>query len=401
MNILVINCGSSSLGFKVYRSKDNHTGEAIAWGKARNVATRTQAESSIDWVVEKTEGKKTIPLDSHRAAATEVLSLLAKHPIQIDAVGHRFVHGGELFKSTTLINEETMEKLLECLPLAPIHNPNSYSVIEACMECLPAARQFAVFDTAFHSSMPPEAREYAIPRNLAQAYGLRKYGFHGLSYQYVSRKAAELLHKSLNEVKLILCHLGTGGSSVCAFSNGHSIATSMGFSPLAGLVMSTRCGDIDAEVVLELARRGLSTGEIEEILNDRSGLIGLSGYSSNLAEIIEAAEAGNDDCRLAYAVYADRLKFYLGAYTWHLNGADAVVFTDDIGVKSWKLREKVCSNADNLGIHFDADANRQATRGSGELVSTPDSPTKVMVLATDEESVIFNEVMKKIDQPSA
>lgn len=230
MNILVINCGSSSLGFKVYRSKDNHTGEAIAWGKARNVATRTQAESSIDWVVEKTEGKKTIPLDSHRAAATEVLSLLAKHPIQIDAVGHRFVHGGELFKSTTLINEETMEKLLECLPLAPIHNPNSYSVIEACMECLPAARQFAVFDTAFHSSMPPEAREYAIPRNLAQAYGLRKYGFHGLSYQYVSRKAAELLHKPLNEVKLILCHLGTGGSSVCAFSNGHSIATSMGFS---------------------------------------------------------------------------------------------------------------------------------------------------------------------------
>lgn len=401
MNILIINCGSSSLGFKVYRSKDNEPGVVIGSGKARNVATRTQAESSIDWVINDTNGKKTIALDSHRAAANEVLSILAEHQVQIDAVGHRFVHGGELFKSTALINEEVMAKLEKCLPLAPIHNPNSYSVIEVCIERLPTARQFAVFDTAFHSSMPPEAREYAIPRNLAQAYGLRKYGFHGLSYQYVSRKTAELLHKPMNEIQLIMCHLGTGGSSVCVFAGGQSIATSMGFSPLAGLVMSTRCGDIDAEVVLELARRGLSTGEIEEILNDRSGLIGLSGYSSNLAEIIEAAETGNEDCALAYAVYADRLKFYLGAYSWYLNGADAVVFTDEIGVRSWKLREKVCDNVENLGIHFDADANRRATRGTGELITTPDSPTKVMVVATDEESVIFDEVMKRIDQPSA
>jgi acetate kinase len=385
------------LGFKVYRTEKNGGGKVIASGKARNVATHTQAESSIGWKIDPDEGKIVTPLDSHLKAINEVLSLLSDRQVGIDAVGHRFVHGGELFKSTTLIDDAAMQKLQKCLPLAPIHNPNSYSVIEVCKERLPGTPQYAVFDTAFHSSMPAEAREYAIPRNLAQAYGLRKYGFHGLSYQYVSRKAAELLRKPLNEVKLIMCHLGTGGSSVCAFADGHSVETSMGYSPLAGLVMSTRCGDIDAEVVLELARRGLSTGEIEDILNDRSGLLGLSGYSSNLAEIIEAAENGNKDCLLAYQVYADRLKFYLGAYTWYLNGADAVIFTDDIGVKSWKLREKVCSNADRLGIRLDADTNRKATTGNGELISTPDSMTRVIVVATDEESVIFTEVLEQID----
>ncbi len=397
MNILIINCGSSSLGFKVYRTEKEGGGKVIASGKARNVATHTQAESSINWMIDHKEGKKVTPLDSHRAAINEVLSLLKERQVGIEAVGHRFVHGGELFKSTTLIDDAAMQKLQKCLPLAPIHNPNSYSVIEVCKERLSGTPQYAVFDTAFHSSMPAEAREYAIPRNLAQAYGLRKYGFHGLSYQYVSRKTAELLHQPLYEVKLIMCHLGTGGSSVCAFADGHSVETSMGYSPLAGLVMSTRCGDIDAEVVLELARRGLSTGEIEDILNDRSGLLGLSGYSSNLAEVIEAAENGNKDCLLAYQVYADRLKFYLGAYTWYLNGADAVIFTDDIGVKSWKLREKVCSNADRLGIRLDVDANRKATSGDGELISIPESMTRVMVVATDEESVIFTEVLEQID----
>ena len=392
MNILVINCGSSSLGFKVYQADGDGKSRVIAAGKARNVATQTKAAPTIEWVIGGTEGNKSCALDSHRAATGEVLSLLQEHKVEIDAVGHRFVHGGELFKSTTRIDTAALETLRECLPLAPIHNPNSFSAIEVCLERLPEAAQFAVFDTAFHSSMPIAAREYAIPRDVAEKYGLRKYGFHGLSYQFVSRKAAELLGKPLDEVKLIMCHLGTGGSSVCAFAGGHSVATSMGFSPLAGLVMSTRCGDIDAEAVLELLRKGYTVDEVETMLNNRSGLLGLSGYSSNLAEVIEAAESGNEECRLAYEVYADRLKFYLGAYTWLLNGADAVVFTDDIGIKSWKLREKVCSNVDILGIRLDVDANRNSTSGDGKNIATPDSRTSVLAVATDEESVIYSEV---------
>ena len=225
---------------------------------------------------------------------------------------------------------------------------------------MPGIPQFAVFDTAFHSQMPVEAYRYALPLEIGRKFGLRKYGFHGLSYQYVSRKAAQFLGKPLNSVKLIMCHLGTGGSSVTAFTGGHSIDTSMGYSPLAGLVMSTRCGDIDAEVVLELIRQGFSADEVENILNNQSGLIGLSGYSSNLAEVMEAAEHGNEDCRIAYEVYANRLKYYLGAYTWLLGGADAIVFTDDIGVRSWKLREKVCSGVENLGILIDIMENRNA-----------------------------------------
>lgn len=396
VNILVINCGSSSLGFKVYRADPDGKGTVIAAGKARNVATQTQAAPVIEWVIGGDEGKTNCNLDSHRIAAQRILSLLKERHVEINAIGHRFVHGGEYFKSTTRINQATLDTLRECLPLAPIHNPNSYHVIQECLEWLPDVPQFAVFDTAFHASLRPAAREYAIPRELANQYGLRKYGFHGLSYQYVSQKAAELLEKPLNEVKLIMCHLGTGGSSVCAFANEQSIETSMGFSPLAGLVMSTRCGDIDAEVVLELLRKGFTVTEVEEILNNQSGLLGLSGYSSNLAEVIEAAEAGNENCRLTYEVYANRLRFYLGAYTWLLNGADAVVFTDDIGIKSWKLRERVCTNVENLGIRLDVEANRNSTNGDGKNIATADSRTKVLAIATDEESVIFREVLKLV-----
>jgi acetate kinase len=216
VNILVINCGSSSLGFKVYRSDPDGQEMVIAAGKARNVATQTQAAPVIEWVIGGIEGKKNCKLDTHRKAAEKTLSLLKENKIEIDADGHRFVHGGEHFKSTPG-SPSTLDTLIKCLPLAPIHNPNSYNVIEVCLERLPAAAQFAVFDTAFHASLQPTAREYAIPRDLANQYGLRKYGFHGLSYQFVSRKAAEL-GQTLNEVKSS-CALGTGGSSVCAFTN--------------------------------------------------------------------------------------------------------------------------------------------------------------------------------------
>ena len=294
MNILVVNCGSSSLGFKVYQTNGSENSKLFLAGKARNVATQTKAEALIEWVQDGIKQERRCPLPSHQAAAHEMLVILKEHKILIDAVGHRFVHGGELFKATTRVDEHSLSGLKQVLPLAPIHNPNSFSAIQVCLDGLPGIPEFVVFDTAFHAALPVEAREYALPRDLADRYGLRKYGFHGLSYQCVSARAAALLEQPLDQVKLIMCHLGTGGSSVCAFTDGHSVETSMGFSPLAGLVMSTRCGDIDAEVALELVRQGMPADEVSRILNNKSGLIGLSGFSSNLAEIIDAAEAGDD-----------------------------------------------------------------------------------------------------------
>lgn len=394
MNVLVINCGSSSLSFKVYQNDGAGNDKVVIAGKARNVATRTMAEPVIEWSIGGENHSRRCALPTHRAAALEVLALLRNEKIRVDAIGHRFVHGGEIFQATTRIDDRSLSGLRDCLPLAPIHNPNSFSVIEVCLQALPQAAQFAVFDTAFHAHLPPAARAYALPVDLAEHYGLRKYGFHGLSYQFVSQRAAEVLGNPLNEVKLIMCHLGTGGSSVCAFAEGHSIETSMGFSPLAGLVMSTRCGDIDAEAVLELVRAGRSADEVSHLLNHASGLIGLSGYSSNLAEVIEAAEAGDARCRLAYQVYVNRLQHYLGAYTWQLGGADAIVFTDDIGVSSWKLREDVCGWVERLGVKLDQQANRQAGTDQASRISLPDSGTEVLVIPTDEEKVIFEEVMR-------
>jgi acetate kinase len=393
MNILIFNCGSSSQSFKVYQVADDGQSAVLASGKAQNVATRTQAQPKIDWKIAGQPGSRACDLSTHRLAAQAILAILKEAQVAIDAVGHRFVHGGELFQRTARIDAETLPKLRECLPLAPIHNPNSYSVIEVCLEQLPGVPQYAVFDTAFHAQMPAEARTYALPRELADKYGFRKFGFHGLSYQYVSAQAADIVGKRLDAVKLILCHLGTGGSSVAAFQDGRSIDTSMGYSPLPGLVMSTRCGDLDTEIVLELVRKGFAADEIEKLLNQQSGLIGLSGFSSNLAEVIEAAEQGNANCQLAFDVYVHRLKTYLGAYTWLLGGADAIVFTDDIGVKSWKLREKVCSGVEGLGILLDADANRSAPLDRPSRVSREGSRTQLLVVPTDEELVIVREVL--------
>ena len=396
MNILVVNCGSSSLGFKVYQTTGSDDSKVILAGKARNVATQTKTQPRIEWSQDGGMQSRECPLPSHQAAAQEMLTILRENKIHPDAVGHRFVHGGELFNATTRVDARSLGGLTQVLPLAPIHNPNSFSAIQVCLEELPGVAEFVVFDTAFHASLPVEASTYALPRDLADRYGLRKYGFHGLSYQYVSTRAAALLEQPLEQIKLIMCHLGTGGSSVCAFANGHSMETSMGFSPLAGLVMSTRCGDIDAEVALELVRRGMPADEVSSVLNNQSGLIGLSGYSSNLAEIIEAAEAGDEACRIAYEVYARRLKLYLGAYTYLLNGADGIVFTDDIGVTSWKLREKVCSGADRLGIRLDAVLNRRATDYHPAFIQSMQSSVKILVLPTNEEQVILEEVLRML-----
>jgi len=398
MNIAIINCGSSSQSIKVYAVDKNGKAAVLASGKARNVATVTREEARVDFLVNGSSQSYEVKLPSHRQAALECLSILSQHGIPIDAAGHRFVHGGRELTRTTRVTPDSQKLLEECLPLAPIHNPNSYAVVQVYREQLPAIPQYVVFDTAFHAGMPQAARLYALPVALADQYGFQKYGFHGLSYQYVSAKAASLLGIPFEKVKLIMCHLGTGGSSVAAFAEGHTVDTSMGYSPLTGLVMSTRCGDLDAEVVLELMRQGQTAAEISQILNNQSGLIGLTGYSSNLAEVIAAAEAGNERCQLAYAAYATRLKNYIGGYYWQMNGADAIIFTDDVGTHCWQLRERVCAGVENLGIRFDREANREAKPDQVQFLNPPDSQVRIISMPTDEESVILQEVMQAMKE---
>jgi acetate kinase len=338
-----------------------------------------------------------VELPTHQAAALECLKIFDRFGITIDAIGHRFVHGGKWLTSTTRLTPKTMGLVEKCLPLAPIHNPNSYSVVQVYSKAFPTVPQFLVFDTAFHAGMPVAARQYALPFALAEEYGFQKYGFHGLSYQYVSARAAELLGIPLGKIKLIMCHLGTGGSSVAAFADGHSVETSMGYSPLPGLVMSTRCGDLDPEIVLELVRQGRTIDEIESLLNNHSGLIGLSAYSSSLAEIIDAVDRGNERCGIAYEVYSNRLKNYIGGYYWQMNGANAIIFTDDIGTRCWQLREKVCGSVEYLGIKLDRKSNREANPEQELFLNSPESKTKILCMPTNEESIILQEVMKALN----
>jgi len=396
MNILIVNCGSSSQSFRVYQVDGENSLGILLSGKARNVATRTQQKPQIEYSIGSNRQTLEVDLPSHQAAASECVKIFHKHGVTIDAIGHRFVHGGKWLTSTTRVTPQTCGLVEKCLPLAPIHNPNSYSVVQEYAQAFPEVPQFLVFDTAFHAGMPEAARQYALPYSLAEQYGFQKYGFHGLSYQYVSARAAELLGIPLAKIKLIMCHLGTGGSSVAAFAGGRSAETTMGYSPLPGLVMSTRCGDLDPEIVLELARQGRTIDEIEMLLNNQSGLIGLSGYSSNLVEIIDAAENGNERCRIAYGVYANRLKSYIGGYYWQLNGADAIIFTDDVGTHCWQLREKVCGSVENLGIRLDTKANREASPEREQFLNSAQSKTKILSVPTDEESIILKEVMNAL-----
>ena len=392
MNVLIFNCGSSSQGFTVFHRNGNGGPEITAHGKARNVATQTVAEPVLDWQINGRTGSIRTELPTHRMAAEKILDLLQKNEVRIDAVGHRFVNGGTFFQKTAFLDDRAMEQLHSCLNLAPIHNPNSWSVIEICRERLPGVPQYAVFDTAFHAQMPAENTAYAIPQEDAHINGWRKIGFHGLSYQYISKRAAFLLNKPPEQMKLIMCHLGTGGSSVCAFRGGHSVDTSMGYSPTAGLVMSTRSGDLDPEIVLELVRKGMSPDQASDYLNKKCGLIGLSGYSSNLGEIIDGAESGNKDCELTFKVYVNRLRGYIGSFLYELDGADALIFTDDAGIKFAKMREAACRNADFFGLKLDPGKNSSYDMKSEACLSTADSRVQIWVIPTDEERTIYDEL---------
>jgi acetate kinase len=399
INLFVFNCGSSSLNYKVFSVKEDGAIEIIGWGKAHRVGVRGSEPAFIEHHIGALNTKQETPIPDHRTAANLVLEKLAQSGLRGDWIGHRFVHGGSYFSESALITGESLEKLKACLPLAPIHNPNSLSVIEACAQALPAAAQYVTFDTAFHAGMPPAARAYALPAEIVERYGFRKYGFHGLSYQYVTAQAAQYLGKSLTEIRLVACHLGTGGSSVAAVDHGRPVDTSMGYSPLAGLMMSTRTGDLDPLLaVYLLAQAGATPSGLSQQFNKRSGLLGVSGFSSDIRDLERAVdERGDTQARLGFEMYTYRLKKTIGGFAALLGGLDVLIFTDDIGVQNPRVRTAACAGMEWCGIALDEAANAAAAPNRLNEIGRAGAAVRILAMPTDEEGVIAREGVKLME----
>ena len=389
MIVLVLNSGSSSVKYQLWDMKINSM-------RARGLVSRIGIDNPLlehrtnnHTIKIKPEGKIT-----HADAIKLALDALV-HPeygviksiSQIDAVGHRVVHGGEKFSESALINSKVKEAIRECIELAPLHNPPNLLGIEACEKILPGVPQVAVFDTAFHQTMEPVAYIYPIPYEYYEKYRIRRYGFHGTSHYYVSHRAAEILGKPITKLRIITLHLGNG-ASVTAVKFGKSVDTSMGFTPLEGLAMGTRCGDIDPAIVMFLMeKQNLSLEQINNILNKKSGLLGVSGVSNDLRDILEAASKGNERAKLAFEIYCYRVKKYIGAYAAAMGGVDAIVFTAGAGENSPEVREKSVEGLEFLGIKIDKDKNN-AARGIEKDISTEDARVRTLVIPTNEELVI-------------
>ncbi|NSW89792.1 MAG: acetate kinase [Firmicutes bacterium] len=393
--ILVINSGSSSLKFQLI----DMTTETIL---AKGLCDRIGIDNSI---LKYTKyGNNTIIIEKnmpdHKTAVQEAITALTDKDLgvisdmsEISAVGHRVVHGGEKFHNSVIIDEEVMKAVKECIKLAPLHNPPNITGIEACKEIMPNTPMVAVFDTAFHQTMPKYAYLYALPYELYTEHGVRKYGFHGTSHKYVAQRAAAMLNRPLEELRLISCHLGNG-ASICAIKNGKSVDTSMGFTPLAGLAMGTRSGTIDPAVVFFLMEKEkMSIEEVNEYLNKKSGVLGISGVSSDFRDIQVAADNGNERAQLAIDVFCYRVKKYIGEYSAVTEGVDAVIFTAGIGENNEIVREKVLKGLDYLGISIDWEKNKNA-RGKEIDISTEDAKVRTLVIPTNEELEIARETLK-------
>ena len=389
MNILIINCGSSSVKVDIL---DSETG-------VRNFKARVQRIGSDECVLK--IGDEEIPLaDADHVSAIE--AVLTKAPIDtIKAVGHRVVHGGDQFSAPVRIDAEVEQAIESLIPMAPLHNPANLAGIRAARKIFPDLSHIAVFDTAFHQTLPKRAFTYALPSELQKKYGFRRYGFHGTSHHWVARRAAEFLREDLRDLRIITCHLGNG-CSITAVENGRSIETSMGMSPLEGLVMGTRSGDIDPGVLLELQRReGLSVDELDQLLNKKSGLLGLSGISNDMRDIDQRASEGDEACRLAIRVFCHRLRKYIGAYAAVMGGVDAIVFTAGIGENSAWVREQVTQRLSFLGARLDEDLNREAKvdqENPVSVISTDHSRTRLLVVATDEAYAIARDAEDLVNE---
>lgn len=397
MKILVLNSGSSSVKYQFIDVKDRKV-------LAKGVIDRVGMSDSVV-THERYDGDKvkiSAEVLDHQTAIEYVLAVLLSknHGViqdksEIDAVGHRVVHGGESFAESVLVDEKVMDEIRENIELAPLHNPHNLRGIQAVLKHLPGTPQVAVFDTAFHQKMPPRAFLYGIPYLLYRRYKIRRYGFHGTSHYYVSQKAAELLGKPINELKLITAHLGNG-CSMAAVDHGVSVDTTMGFTPLEGLLMGTRSGDLDPSIILHVVgREGLSLAEANTLLNKHSGLLGISGLTSDMREIVSEKKAGNRQADLAFQVFCYRVKKYIGAYAAAMGGLDAIVFTGGIGENSPDVRAESCRDLGFLGIEVD-DAKNESSEKE-KLISSDASKVKVFALPTNEEFVIALDTMKIVE----
>lgn len=398
MKVLVINSGSSSLKYQFLRTRDQ---KVLTKGLVEKIGGNAEF-SYVNKDGEKI--KQTTDAKNHKQALSVVIDNIgnpANGFIQsldeIEAVGHRVVHGGEEFADSVLVDDQVIDSIDRFSELAPLHNPANLQGILACKEILPKVPQVAVFDTAFHHTMPESSYLYAIPYEYYEKRGIRRYGFHGTSHRYVTLKAAEFLGKPVEEVNLITCHLGNG-SSITAVKNGKSIDTSMGFTPLEGVVMGTRSGSLDPAIIFYLMEKeNLSTADINTILNKKSGLLGLSGVSNDLREIWEKSKNGNHQATIAREVLVKSIRKYIGAYLVELGNVDAIVFTAGIGENDFDVREKAVSGLESLGININIEINKQ-TRGELKELSASDSKVKVLLVPTNEELMIAldtEQVLKK------
>ena len=394
MNILVINCGSSSLKYQLINSDT----EAVL---AKGLCERIGIEGSqITYQPAGGEKEVTVsPMPTHTQAIQMVLDALTNKKsgviaslAEVGAVGHRVVHGGEKFTSSTVITDEAMKAIEECNDLAPLHNPANLIGIRACQELMPNVPMVAVFDTAFHQTMPEEAYLYGLPYEYYEKYKVRRYGFHGTSHSFVSKRAAEVAGKPYEDLKIIVCHLGNG-ASLSAVKNGKSVDTSMGLTPLEGLIMGTRSGDMDPAIMEYLAKKeDLDIAGVMNVLNKKSGVFGLSkGLSSDFRDLTEAMENGNKYATAAVEVFCYRVAKYIGSYVAAMNGVDAIAFTAGIGENAYIVREKVCEYLGYLGLELNAEENKK--RGEDLVISTADSKVKAAVIPTNEELAIARETV--------
>ena len=396
MNVLVINCGSSSLKFQLINSESE---KVLAKGLCERIGIDgrlTYQKAGLDKEI--TEA----PMPTHKEAIQLVLDALVNEKTgairslsEIDAVGHRVVHGGEKFASSTIITDEVIKVIEECNELAPLHNPANLIGINVCRELMPGVPMVGVFDTAFHQTMPKKAYLYGLPIKAYTDYKIRRYGFHGTSHSFVSKRVAEFLGKPVEDLKTIVCHLGNG-ASICAVDGGKSVDTSMGFTPLAGLVMGTRSGDIDPAILEYYANKeGLTLSEVTTVLNKKSGMEGLTGGKSDFRDLEEGYEAGDQACIDAIEVFCYNVARFVGAYAASLNGVDVIAFTAGIGENSGFVRGKICEYLGYLGITIDAEQNSK--RGEDIIISTPDSKVTVCVIPTNEELMIARDTKALVE----
>lgn len=396
MKILVLNCGSSSLKYQLINMEEETT---LAKGLCERIGiegSRLKHEGNGKYQVDS-------PMKDHTDAIKMVIeALLSKeHGVissvdEVNAVGHRVVHGGEYFTNSAIITDEVKEAIIKCNDLAPLHNPPNLIGIEACENLLTNKPQVAVFDTAFHQTMPEKAFLYAIPYELYEKYKIRKYGFHGTSHKYVSNRVSEIINKPIEDLKIITCHLGNG-ASVCAINAGKSIDTSMGFTPLEGLAMGTRSGDLDPAVINYLCEKeNLSVKEVEDILNKKSGVLGISGVSSDFRDIEDAEAEGNKRAIVALELFYYRVAKYIGEYAAAMNGVDVIVFTAGLGENSPEARAIITSYLGYLGAKIDTEQNN--CRGKERRISTQDSTLQVYSIPTNEELVIARDTKMLLDK---